>query len=144
MIVILSSSRTNRLELASAAGRILDPSLILTFAEPHDWILPLRAANHSGTGTLEFSYRVKDFASDKTVLSGKGSCKDQECFELASLPYSQGEKKIYLIEWESVASTEGLYSGKNHYLAGNPPFELSFYKDFLKKTYGSWYGEIFE
>ncbi|GHU66228.1 beta-mannosidase [Spirochaetia bacterium] len=118
--------------------------LILTFAEPHDWMLPLCATNLSGTGTLEFSYQVKDFASDKTVLSGKGSCKDQECFELASLPYSQGEKKIYLIEWESQTSAENTYSGKNHYLAGNPPFELSFYKDFLKKTYSSWYGEIFE
>jgi beta-mannosidase len=113
--------------------------LILTFAEPGNWNLSLCAVNHSGTGALGFSYQVKDYASGKVILSGKGSCKDQEAFELASLPYSQGEKKIYLIEWES-----GPYSGKNHYLAGNPPFELSFYKDFLKKTYSEWYKEIFE
>jgi hypothetical protein len=38
----------------------------------------------------------------------------------------------------------GAYSGRNHYLAGDPPFDLAFYRDFLKKTYGDWYQEIFE
>jgi beta-mannosidase len=113
--------------------------LILTFAEPKDWELMLCASNLCGTGPLEFSYQVRDFSSGETVLSGRGVCNDQEIFELASLPYSQSEKKIYLIEWQS-----GVYSGKNHYLAGNPPFELSFYQSFLKKVYGDWHKEIFE
>ena len=113
--------------------------LILTFTEPKDWKLRLCASNLSGIGPLEFSYKVKDFASGETFLSGRASCPDQEIFEITALPYSQGEKKIYLIEWES-----GAYGGKNHYLAGNPPFELSFYRDFLQKEYGSWYKEIFE
>jgi beta-mannosidase len=113
--------------------------LILTFAEPHDWELSLRASNLVGTGPLEFSYRVRDYVSGETALAGNGVCGDRETFELAALPYSQGEKKIYLIEWQS-----GVYSGKNHYLAGNPPFELAFYRDFLKKTYGDWYKGIFE
>jgi beta-mannosidase len=113
--------------------------LILTFTEPKNWWLTLCASNLCGTGPLEFSYRVRDFASGDTVLSGQGVCNDQETFELAALPYSQGEKKIYLIDWES-----GAYSGRNHYLAGNPPFDLAFYRDFLKKTYGDWYKEIFE
>jgi beta-mannosidase len=113
--------------------------LLLTFLEPADWRLKLCAVNHSGIGTLEFSYRVEDYESGGTVLSGRGACGDQAIFELASLPYSQSEKKIYLIEWES-----GAYSGRNHYVAGNPPFELSFYRNFLKKSYGDWYREIFE
>jgi beta-mannosidase len=118
--------------------------LVLTFAEPKDWELTLCASNLCGGGPLDFSYRVRDFVSGETVLSGNGVCGDQETFELAVLPYSQGEKKIYLIEWESGASSSGAYSGKNHYLAGNPPFELAFYRDFLKKTYEDWYKEIFE
>jgi beta-mannosidase len=113
--------------------------LLLTFSEPGDWKIRLCAANHSGGGTLEFSYLVKDYESGRTVLSGKGACGDQGIFEPASLPYRQGEKKIYLIEWDA-----GAYSGKNHYLAGNPPFDLSFYRGFLKKIYGNWYTEIFE
>jgi beta-mannosidase len=113
--------------------------LVLTFTEPKDWQLALCASNLCGKGPLEFSYRVRDFASGDTVLSGSGVCNDQETFEPAALPYSQGEKKIYLIDWES-----GAYSGRNHYLAGNPPFELAFYRDFLRETYGDWYREIFE
>jgi beta-mannosidase len=112
--------------------------LILTFAEPQNWELTLCASNLSGTGPLEFSYLVRDFASGETVLASKGACNDQETFELAALPYSQGEKKIYLIEWQS-----GSCSGKNHYLAGNPPFEFAFYRGFLKDVYGDWYKEIF-
>jgi beta-mannosidase len=113
--------------------------LILTFTEPEDWKIKLCAVNYSGIGRLEFVYTVKDYEGGKTVLSGRGACNDQEIFELDFLSYSQGEKKIYLVEWEA-----GKYSGKNHYLAGNPPFELSFYRDFLKKTYGDWYREIME
>jgi beta-mannosidase len=113
--------------------------LILTFAEPKDWNLPLCASNLCGSGPLSFSWSVKDYESGAVLLAGKNSAGDQECFRLGPLPYSQGEKKIYLIEWEC-----GAYSGKNHYLAGNPPFELAFYRDFLKKTYSDWYKEIFE
>ena len=68
-------------------------------------------------------------------------CADQEILELDETPYSQGEKKIYIIEWEC---NEKAYSGRNHYLAGNPPFELSFYREFLVKEYSGWYHEIFE
>ncbi|MDR0475697.1 MAG: hypothetical protein LBH43_18760 [Treponema sp.] len=113
--------------------------LILTFTEPKDWGIKLCASNLSGAGPLEFSYKVRDFASGAAVLSGKAVCPDQGIYEAAGLPYSQADRKIYLIEWES-----GSYSGKNHYLSGNPPFELSFYRDFLKKEYGSWYKEVFE
>ena len=112
--------------------------LILAFTEPKNWEIHLCASNLSGNGILDFSFKVKDFASGTTVLSGEASCPDQGIFDIAALPYSQGEKKIYLIEWES-----GKYSGTNHYLAGNPPFELSFYRDFLLKEYNAWYKEIF-
>ncbi|MCL2832857.1 MAG: hypothetical protein FWD78_06785 [Treponema sp.] len=115
--------------------------LLLTFTEPKNWKLTLTASNLSGAGNLEFSYKVKDFESGDIVLCGKSSCPDQGIFEIDSVPYSQGEKKIYLIEWEC---TDAAYSGANHYLAGNPPFELSIYRDFLKKEYGSIYNEIFE
>jgi len=123
---------------------------ILTFTEPKDWKIGLCASNLTGIGPLDFSYRVKDYASGATVLSGKASCPDQGIFEAAVLPYSQGEKKIYLIEWTSYPSDSrcpkdsiDAHNGRNHYLAGNPPFELSFYRDFLEKEYGAWYKKIF-
>jgi beta-mannosidase len=113
--------------------------LLLTFAEPKDWSLPLCASNLCGSGALSFSWQVRDYGSGAVLLAGENTVGDQECFRLGALPYSQGEKRIYLIEWQS-----GAYSGRNHYLAGNPPFDLAFYRNFLKKTYGDWYQEIFE
>ena len=66
---------------------------------------------------------------NRTVYEGSISI-DGEVKTVTSLPYSQGEKKIYTLEW-----TCGDRSGKNHYLAGNPPFELAFYRDFLHRYY---------
>jgi beta-mannosidase len=143
--------------------------LLLSFAEPENWKLPLYASNLCGTGPLSFSWRIRDYESGALLLSGRDRAGDQECLPLGFLPYSRGEKRIYLIEWESEAppagasvpaalpggalasgalaggvSTGAAYSGRNHYLAGDPPFDLAFYRDFLKKTYGDWYREIFE
>jgi beta-mannosidase len=118
--------------------------LILTFAEPHDWKLPLMAVNNSG-GTLSFRYTVRDYDTKKTLLSGTGSCGDQGVYEMDSLPYSQGERKIYLIEWDRApgeasapgsGAAGGAGPGHNHYLAGNPPFDFSHYAAFLRETYG--------
>ena len=107
--------------------------LLLTFTEPRDWRLRLAAINNSGT-TLNFVYSVKDYDTGETLLSGPGICDDAQVAELGSLPYSQGEKKFYIIEWEC----EEEHSGKNHYLAGNPPFDLKRYSAFLKDVYGNY------
>ena len=106
--------------------------LLLTFTEPHDWLLRLCAVNNAGK-ELAFTYTVRDYETGGEVLAGKGACGDHAVFELGALPYSQGEKKLYLIEW-----TCGEYSGRNHYLAGNPPFALEFYRAFLEETYSDW------
>ena len=106
--------------------------LLLTFTEPHDWLLRLVAVNNAGK-SLSFSYTVTDYDTRETVLSGESSCDDQTAFELGALPYSQGEKKLYVLEW-----TCGEYSGRNHYLAGNPPFLFEDYRVFLTDTYGGW------
>ena len=42
-------------------------------------------------------------------------------------PYSNSSKRFYLIEWNG----DGC-SGKNHYMAGTPPFDLLVYKSWLE------------
>ena len=103
--------------------------LLLSFREPSKWLLSLCAINNTGAAQ-SFDYRVTDYDCGSLVLEGRGSCEDQSVFELDALPYSQGEKRIYLIEWQC----EG-YDGKNHYLAGNPPFDLEHYAKFLADIY---------
>jgi beta-mannosidase len=113
--------------------------LILTFTEPRNWALTLTAVNNCGRGK-EFRYAVKDYDTRKTLIAGTGFCEDGEARELDSLPYSQGEKKIYLLEWEDLSGDGGEKTGRNHYLAGNPPFSLSRYAAFLRDIYGDYFG----
>jgi beta-mannosidase len=108
---------------------------IITFSEPHEWHIGLTAVNNS-SGAVEFNYTVRDYGTGKTVLSGRGKCGEAESLKIGRLSYSHGEKKLYLIDWDAEQ-----FSGKNHYLAGNPPFELSWYKDFLNDVYGDWLEE---
>jgi beta-mannosidase len=106
--------------------------LLLAFTEPRIWKLRLTAVNNSGEDRA-FTYRVTDYKTGETALSGDGSCGADEVYELGSVPYSQGEKKFYLIEWKS-----GNCLGRNHYLSGNPPFDFKEYTAFLKKVYRDW------
>jgi beta-mannosidase len=108
---------------------------IMTFTEPHEWYIDLVAVNNSQSA-VNFSYKVTDFDTKKTVLSGKGYCGEAECLKIDRLQYSQGEKKIYYIEWDT-----GHLSGRNHHLAGNPPFEFSHYTAFAKDFYSEWLEE---
>ncbi|MDR1106083.1 MAG: hypothetical protein LBL44_06980 [Treponema sp.] len=105
---------------------------LLAFTEPYEWYINLTAVNNS-PGPVEFSYKVTDYDTKKEVLFGKGHCNEAESFQVDRMRYSQGEKKIYLIEWQA----ENL-SGQNHYLAGNPPFEFVHYAAFVRDIYGQW------
>lgn len=103
--------------------------VLLAVDEPKKWNLDVKLINDSGK-TQEVFCRVRDYTKgSQIVFEGMQTVGDQTK-TVAQLPYSQGEKKIYQLEWE--------YNGVksvNHYLSGNPPFQLDFYKDFLKKTY---------
>jgi beta-mannosidase len=102
---------------------------IITFGEPSNWSLPLIAVNNTGK-TAAFTYAVADYETGAEVLSGNACVSDHTSVEINRRPYSQGDKKIYTIQWE----TDGA-KGRNHYLAGNPPFDFAWYKGFLEKFY---------
>lgn len=103
--------------------------ILLSVAEPKNWCCEVKLVNDTGARQDIFC-RINDYMGhNRTVYEGIISI-DGEVKTVTSLPYSQGEKKIYTLEW-----TCGDRSGKNHYLAGNPPFELAFYRDFLHRYY---------
>jgi beta-mannosidase len=103
--------------------------LILAFSEPNNWNCTLTAINDTGK-QLNFSYTVKDYTdNNKLVLEGSGTVGDS-VLSVSDIAYSQGEKKIYIIDWDC-----GEYSGRNHYLSGNPPFNLEEYRHFLQEVY---------
>jgi beta-mannosidase len=105
--------------------RVQQP-LIVAFREPANWL--------SGTGCLqrytsgcENRVLVSDVDSDEIVCQGSAVAKRDHTTPLHSIPFSNSEKKFYLIEWQS---TMGV--GRNHYLAGHPAFELETYRRWLQ------------
>lgn len=104
--------------------RVQQP-VILSMKEPANWNLELVSVNDTAE-PVEIRFSVKDALAGTTVCQG-GATVPQGVKRLAQIPYSQGEKRFYLIEWE-----QNGHRGRNHYLAGNPPFSLEEYRAFLK------------
>jgi len=105
--------------------RIQTPVTII-IGEPEAWFHRVVLCNDSLTEPV-VSYRVTDFDSGETVMSGEVKAQPNENIDLPKIPNIPGEKKLYLIEWE--------IDGKkyaNHYAAGYVPMDLERYKAWLK------------
>ena len=103
--------------------------LLVMLREPENWGQALVAVNQTGVG-LDLRYRVTDSESGELICEGEARCADARTTTLAEIDYSQDLKRVYVIEWEA-----GEWSGRNHYLAGNPPFELEWYRSQLEGLY---------
>ena len=105
--------------------RVQQP-LILSMREPANWNLELVSVNDAGA-EAELNYTVTELTTGELVHSARATV-PKGVKALLHIPYSQGEKKLYLMEWEQNGQ-----KGRNHYLAGNPPFSLEQYRSFLKR-----------
>lgn len=117
-----------RKKLAYYYIREVQRPLILSFKEPGNWGIELTAVNDTHAKQT-ISYKVTDLRSGECVCEGEAEVPEGVTM-LEKVAYSQGAKTIYLMEW----SYNGI-SGKNHYLAGNPPFSLEEYRELLKGVY---------
>jgi beta-mannosidase len=66
------------------------------------------------TGEILFDERIKAHADRATVIG--------------QIPYLRNRQRFYLISWQ------GDVSGYNHYLAGQPPFDLAAYRTWLGQS----------
>jgi len=103
--------------------------LLITFREPAGWQLRLTASNDTGK-EQQVHVKLWDYLDGNRLLWEKDCCLKEGYTELTAVPYSFGEKKLYVIEWCS-----GRETVINHFLAGNPPYELEEYRRFLKEIY---------
>lgn len=101
----------------------------LLMAEPKAWYLPLFAINDTKL-PISFRYTLTDAESGETLLWGEERIGADEAKQLGRLRYSQTAHRFYLIRWESKKG-----AGFSHYLAGNPPFDLAWYKKLAKKNH---------
>ena len=102
--------------------------LYLLLKEPENWRLTLVACS-DGREDIPLEYSVRDVDTGEVLISGQAIAVADSVTTLGHLPFSMGEKRFYLIGWQSA-----LGSGRSHYLAGNPPLELVRYRDWLEKA----------
>lgn len=97
----------------------------LMFREPVGWYQDLVATNDT-RNDAEIRYSVRDVDTDEVVLQGQRIAKGDAVTTLGKVPYSGAAKRFYFIEWYGSAG-----KGVNHYMAGNPPFDLEMYRKWI-------------
>ena len=108
--------------------------LLIAVCEPKDWKCDVIASNDTLKG-LSFKYRLYDIDTGDTLLAGSSQIPADGIISLGQIPFSHGKKEFIMIEWESEMGC-----GKNHYLAGFPPFDFAQYKIWMEKAgYGGEY-----
>jgi beta-mannosidase len=102
--------------------------LLLLLREPENWRQELVASNDL-RDDVEVQYTVTDADTEETVAEGRGVARGDRVTRLGAIPFSMGAKRFYLVDWTTPAG-----SGRSHYLAGNPPFDLQQYRRWVKKA----------
>lgn len=101
--------------------------VICMFREPFAWNIELVAVNDTFTDK-KIDYKVTDLKTGE-VVTGSDVAVADSVTSLILVPYTMSKKTIYLIEWT------GDVEGKNHYLAGQPTYDLEEYLRLIKSVY---------
>jgi len=115
----------NRKKLAHYYVKRAQQPLHIIMGESEGWAHKVCLCNDSRL-EKDVCYKVADFEAKQTVLEGTATVAANENLFLPQIDSLPGQKKLYLIEWES----DGIKYG-SHYVNGFPPFDLAQYKHWL-------------
>ena len=116
-------------KLAFYVLKRLHRKLLITLSESNAWHREVLAANDSAE-TLSGTYSVKEFSTGNIISSGEFSLEPDAVKSLDTFKVCTTKKELYLIEF---ATADG-NTYFNHYLAGYPQFDYSFFKDSYYET----------
>jgi len=102
--------------------------ICLMLSEPEHGRQELIVANDT-LREHELSFTVTDLGLGEEILAGKARVVANTSQVAGELPCGDSRQTMYLIQWKCA---EG--EGANHYLCGKPPFDLSQYKQWLKRS----------
>jgi len=105
--------------------RVQEPFCIM-ITEPESWYVKIVGVNDT-LREKRGTYRAYDADTKEELSSRAFSISPYRKKLLDKIRVSRGEQRLFIIEWE--------IDGKrflNHYLLGNPPFDLVKYKEWLK------------
>ena len=101
-------------------------AVCLMFGDPANWRLPLYAANDT-PGAKKIAYSVMNVSAGNALITqGEAVVPGDSTVCVWQSDFSMRDQGLYLITWTGDAQ------GRNHYLIGNPPFDLHAYIAWLK------------
>ena len=108
--------------------RNVQQPICIMFREPENGKLTLIGANET-MSEQKVSYKVRELTQCEVVLEGDAIIQPNGNLEIADLPEVTEGVKFYAIEWTHNGK---LY--RNHYVAGNPPYDYKQYVEWLKEA----------
>ena len=103
-------------------------SLVLLFlatALPVWGAAPGQSASTNGAAGSKSAVKTADLFGGKVLAKGKGTALADATTVLIGIP-ATSEQRFYRITWDTASG-----AGVNHYLAGDPPYELDRYRQWL-------------
>ncbi|MEA2547757.1 MAG: beta-mannosidase [Chloroflexota bacterium] len=100
--------------------------LCVVVGEPSSGFHEIAACNDHRED-LELTFAVRDVETGQIAAEGRGRATGDAVTTVGRIPATPGEQRTYLIEWTSAQG-----SGVNHYLAGEPPFSLARYRQWME------------
>lgn len=104
--------------------------LLLMLREADGWTHDLVACNDL-RHPVAVRYSVRELGAETPLAAGEHLATGDAVTVLATVPALRSHARFLVIDWESPAG-----SGRNHYLAGNPPFDPARYRHWLREAYG--------
>lgn len=77
-------------------------------------------------------FTVRELGSEAPLLGGECVVDGDAATVLGTVPAMRSHHRFLVIDWESDVGR-----GRNHYLAGNPPFDSACYRRWLEEAYGA-------
>ena len=113
-------------KLAYSYVRRCQRDVCVILDEPGDWVQKVVLSNDT-----RFDKKIRclitDLDTGETVFEGEFiACADRATVA-GQIPYIRNRQRFFAIDWQGEAA------GRNHYLAGQPPFELERYRQWLTK-----------
>lgn len=105
--------------------RVQEPFFIM-ISEPENWYVQVVGINDTFT-KKDGIFLVLDGDTDEKIIERDFSVEADSKKVLGRIRVSRGEQRLFIINW----TIDGI-SYKNHYLLGNPPFNLERYKTWLE------------
>jgi beta-mannosidase len=99
----------------------------VSISEPYGWDQSVYILNDTRS-PVKLSVKITDVESGAVIFETVSDAGADSSVIIGRIPYPRNRQRLLLLEWS------GSVSGRNHYLSGEPPFNLDEYRTWLCKA----------